>query len=109
MSPSRVVPAFDVAEERDARFSLALEGTAIEQFALETGKEALRHRVVVGVADAAHGRTHAELCAALTERDARVLRTLIAMVDDTARPALRDRHVKCTEHQVCRHLLANGP
>src|SRR5437660_1329797 len=39
MPPPRVVPAFDVAEERDARFGLALEGTAIEQFALEASKK----------------------------------------------------------------------
>jgi len=73
MAPPPVVPAFDVAEEGHARFGLALEGTAIEQLALEAGKEALRHGVVVGVADAAHRRTHAELGAALTERNTRVL------------------------------------
>ena len=31
------------------------------------------------------------------------------MVDDAVRLALRDRHVQCTEYEVRRHLLADGP
>ena len=47
----RVVPALDVAEERQAGLGLGLEGVPVEQLALEAGEEALAQGVVVGVAD----------------------------------------------------------
>lgn len=38
----RVVPALDEVEDSQPRFDLVLEAAAIEQFAFESGEEALR-------------------------------------------------------------------
>jgi hypothetical protein len=73
MSPTRVVPAFDVGEVRETGPRLCLETAPLDQLELEACNEALGHRVVVGVADTAHRRSRAALLAALAERDARVL------------------------------------
>src|SRR6266536_4008326 len=93
MAPPRVVPTLDVSEQRDPRRRLGLEAAPVKEFALQAGEEAFRHRVVVGVADAAHRRANAHLQAALAERDASVLTALIAMVNHLRRSALGDRHV----------------
>ena len=47
----RVVPALDPFEHGHACFALGLEASAVEQFALERGEEALGHRVVVRIAN----------------------------------------------------------
>ena len=73
MAPSRVVPTFDVSEQRDPRRGLSLETAAIDKLAFEAGKEALGHRVVVSIADATCRRADAHLQAALAERDTGVL------------------------------------
>src|SRR6267142_5011636 len=94
MSAVQVVPALDPLEHGQVRLALCLEAGAIEQLALERCEEALGHRVVVRVADAAHRRTYAELLAALPERDRRVLAALVAVMDYVRRLALRDRHLE---------------
>lgn len=43
---------------------MGFEGSAINEFALKTGKEALRHGVVVCIANRSHGRPHTHLAAA---------------------------------------------
>ena len=42
----RVVPTFDPFEHGHLRFRLTFEPTTVQQFTLEGGKEALRHRIV---------------------------------------------------------------
>ena len=90
-----------------------LETTSIEQLAFERGKEALRHRVVVGVADRPHRGAHARLPTSLAELDRGILRALIRMVDHAARPPLLERHVEGVEHdlpvQGARHRPAHDP
>jgi len=92
----RVIPTFDPFEHR----CLSFEPTTVEQFALERGEKALRHRVVVRVADRSHRRHHVGFPAALSERVARVLTSAIGMVDHRRRPALRDRHVQSRQNQL---------
>ena len=69
MTPPWVVPSLDVGKQGQPRLGVALEATPIDQFALEAGEEAFGHRVVVGVADAAHRRADTHLLATLAERD----------------------------------------
>ena len=50
----RVLPALDPLEHRHARLGLRLKARAVKELAFERREEALRHRVVVRAADAAH-------------------------------------------------------
>ena len=109
MAPTRVVPTLDVREYGESSRGLGLEAAPVEQFALKAGEEAFRHRIVVGVADAAHRWPHAEVAAALAEGDAGVLRTLVAVMNDAVRFPLRDGHVQRGQYQVGRHVFADRP
>src|SRR5439155_6250467 len=73
MTPARMIETLDEREYGDARFSLRLEPAPVEQLAFERGEEALRHRVVVGVADRSHRGPHAGLAATRAEGDRCVL------------------------------------
>jgi hypothetical protein len=65
--PQRIVPALDRAEAGHARLGLGGEFAAGEQFAFESGEEALGHGVIVGVSDRTPGGPHAGFPAALPE------------------------------------------
>ena len=56
MTAQWVVPSLDPSEDRQACLGLCFPGTPVDQFALQAGKEALGHGVVIGVAHRAHGR-----------------------------------------------------
>jgi hypothetical protein len=49
------------------------------------------------------------LSATAAELNARVLRTLDAVMDEVGGTPLLDRHVQRREHQISRHLLADRP
>jgi len=56
----RIVPAFDEGKDSQACFRLGVEGMAVEQFAFESGKEALAESIVVAISDEPmEGRTPA--------------------------------------------------
>src|ERR1700678_4491842 len=88
----RVVPTFDPFEHSHLGLRLTLEPAAVQEFSLERGKEALRHRIIVRVAHRAHRGHHAGLPATLAERIARVLASAIGMVDKRPRAAPRGSH-----------------
>ena len=77
----RVVPTFDPFKHRHLRLRLALEPTPAEQLALEAREKALRHRVVVRIADRSHGGHYTGFPATLAERVAGVLAASVRMVD----------------------------
>jgi hypothetical protein len=54
MPPARIVETLDELEHRGPRLRLRLEPPPVEQLALKRCKEALGHRVVMGVADRSH-------------------------------------------------------
>src|SRR5262245_3942550 len=54
MPPTRVVPAFNKLKHAPARVAGRREADAIEQFALERGKETLAQGIVVAIADRPH-------------------------------------------------------
>ena len=70
--PVRVVPPFDVAEDRNPGLGLRVKDASVQKLALESGKEVLSHRVVVRVTDRAARRSDAHLTAALPEGQSRV-------------------------------------
>src|ERR1043165_6790737 len=54
MARLRVVVVLDVVTDRVVRFSPGLEGTAMHEFLLQRGEEALGNRVVVAVSSGRH-------------------------------------------------------
>ena len=54
MPPARVVPTLDPGEDRQACLGLGLPAAPGNEFTFQTGKEALRHGIVVRIAHAAH-------------------------------------------------------
>jgi hypothetical protein len=95
-----VVEALDELEHGHAGFGLRLEPSSIEKLALERGEEALRHRVVVGIAHRAHRGPHPGLTATLAEGDGGILRALVRVMDDILRSARCQRHVQGIEHKL---------
>ena len=69
----RIVPAFDVAEEDEARVGMRRKAMLCEAFVFEGGEEALRHRIVVSVATRAHRGAYAEELTPLPERKSSIL------------------------------------
>ena len=73
MATMRVVPPLDELEDGEASLDLSREASAVEEFALEGGEEALAEGVVIGVAHGSHRRPDAGLAAPLPEGERRVL------------------------------------
>ena len=105
----RVVPTFDPFKHRHLRLRLALEPTTAEQLALERREEALRHRVVVRIADRSHRGHYTGFPAALAERVAGVLAATIRVVDHRSGLALRDRHVQRRQNQLRAQVRLHRP
>lgn len=78
----RVVPALDPFEQGHSGLGFRLEPAMLEQLFLERSEHALGHGVVVGVAHRAHRRHHVHLLAAFAERVARILATVVRVVND---------------------------
>src|SRR5262245_55995524 len=73
MTPTRIVPALEMVEDREAGHRWGGEAVAIQQLALERREEALTEGIVVGIADRAHQGLHARLPAAQPKGDQGVL------------------------------------
>ena len=105
----RIVPALDPTEEFGLRFGAISEGRPVEQFALEAGEEALGHGVGVAISDGTHRERDSCVSAALPEGQGSVLAALIGVMDHLLRPALGDRHLQRTDHELCRERGIHGP
>ena len=73
MTTVRVVPAFDELEDRHLRVGLRLETVAVDQLTFERREEALRHGVIVAIADLSHRRSHTHQPAAFAKGERGVL------------------------------------
>jgi hypothetical protein len=80
MTLMRVIPTFDPLGHSHLGFRLSFEHTAVQQFTLKRGKEALGHRIVVRVAHGAHRGHDAGFPASLAEGVARVLGGFIRLL-----------------------------
>ena len=94
-----VVPPFDEVEHRRAGVERRRAREAVEELALERGKEALAKCVVVAVADRPHRRADARLPAPRPEGERRVLAALIRMMNDRPGLPLLDGHVQSGQHE----------
>ena len=90
----RVVPTLYPLEDRHPRLRLAPEPPTAEHLALQRGKEALGHRVIVGVTDRAHRGHDAGFLAALAEGVARILRSAVRVMNDPTGLTLGHRHLQ---------------
>src|ERR1700761_6403853 len=104
-----VVPALDPLKHRHLGFRLTLEAPTIEYFAFQRGKEALRHRVVIGVPDGSHRWHDPSFAAALAEGVAGVLAPAIRVVNDPARLTLRNGHLQRIEDQLRLQVRIHRP
>ena len=73
MAPVRVVLALDPGKDGQARFGLGSPGAPSNELALQSGKKALRHGVVIGIPNSSHGGTNTHLPALVAKSDAGVL------------------------------------
>ena len=96
----RIVPSLDKVEDGDAGLGLRGKAMAVEQLTLDSGEEALTHRVIVAVPDSSHRRPDPGLLAALAKGQGSVLASMIGMVNHGPRSTLPQSHVQCIEHQL---------
>src|SRR5579884_359113 len=83
------------------RASSRFSQTAVDELALERREEGLRHRVVVGVADPAHGADQARLAHALSVGQRGVLAAVVGAVDHArVGLAVPDRHAQGLDRQL---------
>lgn len=109
MEPRWVVPSFQVTEDGHARLGVGGEPASGEQLAFQRGEETLAQGVVISIADRAHGRPDTRLSAALAEGQRRILRPLVRVMNDVARPALGDRHLERIQRQLGAEMAGGRP
>ena len=105
----RIVPTFDEFKHGLACLCLVVEGAAIEQFAFQSGEEALAEGIVETIPDRAHRRTNPGFSTALAERQGSVLAALIGVVDDIVWVPLVDRHAQGIHHQSSLEVSGHRP
>src|SRR3989339_658424 len=83
--PAGIIPPLDPVEQLPSRLLRGVKATALYQLRFERGEERLRHGVVEGVSDRAHGAGDPQQLAAVGEGLRGILAALIGMVDDAGR------------------------
>ena len=89
MAPLAIVKYFDVLEDRGSRFTPSPESVVMDLFVFERTEETLSDRIVITVAAPTHAGDHPVLFEYGQISRARVLPTLIGMMDQPGfHPAL---------------------
>ena len=94
MAPVRVVPALSPRRDGQARLGVRLADPPVYEFTLQSGKQALRHCVVIGITHRTHAGAHTHRFAAFAKRHTGVLAALARVMDDRLRLARKQRHVQ---------------
>src|SRR3972149_10446676 len=105
----QIVPALNKLKDRQLGLCGGIEAAALQQLALQGGKEALAQRVVVTIPDGAHRRTYARLFAARAKGHRGVLRALVGAWDHLLWTPLPDRHVQRLQEEFRPQVLGHGP
>ncbi|WTF40841.1 hypothetical protein OHB06_01600 [Streptomyces sp. NBC_01604] len=79
-----VIETVDGLEEREIRLGSGVEGPSPDALCFNQHPQVLRQGIVERVADRAHGRLNTCSDQACCELDGRVLRTVVALVDEFA-------------------------
>ena len=90
----RVVPTLHPGEDGQMGFCFVFPSAPGDEFALQAGREAFGHGVVIGVAASAHGETHAHLSTSAAEGDAGVLAALVGVRNHRLGPTGVQGHVQ---------------
>lgn len=90
----RVVPAFDVAEDGSARFSLRRKAVSHKALNFERREETFGYGVFVGIAARSHRGLHTKELAALAECKRAILRALTGVMYHVGGTALRRGHLQ---------------
>jgi AraC-like DNA-binding protein len=112
MQPMRVIKPFDVLERGALGFGFGREPMPLEPLALETGKEALGHRIVETIAYRPHRRSYTPLTAAPAEFHRGVLaavngpqgRLIATLLDELAAAPVEDLHLPMPRDRRLRRL-----
>ena len=104
-----VLQRLDELKASNASLSLCLELQTFQQLAFKGGEEALADVVIIAVTSRSHRRAHAHFFAAKAERHGCVLGSLVAMMNDAIRLALRHGHVHRVDDEMCLLIVAHGP
>ena len=88
---------------------VAAKAAPLQQLTLQGREEAFAQRVVVRIAHRAGRRSYAGLPAPCPERDRRVLRALVAVVNHFLRPSLPDGHVQRIQDQLGAQVGGHRP
>lgn len=103
-----VVPSFNPGEDGDVCLGLGLPAASGDELALQAGKEALGHGVVVGIASTVHGGAHTHVLTALAKGQTGVLAALVRVVNDGVGFAGVQDHVEGGHDQFGGHVFAKG-
>src|SRR5258706_4989960 len=98
MTAATVIPALDIAEDLVARLGRGCELTAMGELALDRCKEALRHRVIVGIPRRTHRDAHPVRRTQPPEILTAVLHTVIAMMNQPRPWTAPQRHPQRLHH-----------
>ena len=100
VAPPWVVPSLDPGEYLHPGARLGFPLAPSDELALQRGKEALGHGVVIRVTDRTHGWAHVHLLAPITKRNAGVLGALVGMMDHILGFSGEQRHIQRCNHQI---------
>ena len=94
-----------------SRSGLDLGGkpASAEKLSLERGKEALGHRIVIGIAGRPRRWAHARRAASFSERNGGVLAALVTVMNDVLGPPLTDGHFHGVQHQFSAEVARRRP
>jgi hypothetical protein len=109
MASMRIVPSLNEVKDGHAGLSWIAETMSFYQLALESCEEALTERVVIAVADGAHGRAYACSPASQAEGNRGILRTLVRVMDYIERTTLANGHTESIKHELCAKMSGHGP
>ena len=99
MAAFRIVESLNEVKHGQSCFLASPKYDTINQFALQRGEKTLTHRIIETVTHCTHLGPYAGLFAPIPERNRRVLRSLVGMMDHPIGLALIERHLQRIEHQ----------
>jgi hypothetical protein len=105
-----MVEDFNGLKERAAGLNVRGEGPASKELTLQGGEEALRHGIVVAVADRAHRAADACGLTALAEKERGLVAAVIRVVDEPVPwSPVPDGHLQRSDDELGAPMIRHGP
>src|SRR6266853_3424761 len=109
MSTTSIIKSLDEFKHGEFGLRLRLKQAPIEQFAFECGEKRLGHRVVVRIAHRTDGWHHTHFPSPLAKGKARILATVIGMMDHPLGPTLCEGHVDRRQNELGPQMILHRP